>query len=149
MTTSTTIVVDVAILINASFVGRRFGRPLTSRGRKNFASKVSNDGGFEIGKRGKDGEKGTKGGLDKHKHLVLRILVPEDYPEGVAARAEKEKEDFKKNVLPENANTGKGPIVGPGIPNNGNFFAVIDGEHRITEFPLQYVALPFFGDSSG
>ena len=67
---------------------------------------------------------------------MLRILVPEDYPEGVTARAEKEKEDFKKNVLPENANTGKGPIVGPGIPNNGDFFAVIDGEHRITEFPL-------------
>ena len=111
---------------------------MTKRGRENFRIKVRNDGGFEIGK------KGRRGGLNKYKHLVLRVLDPEDWPEGIAERAEKEKNDLAKNLLPLDANTGKGPVVGPGIPNKGDFFAVIDGEHRIAEFPDQYVASLLF-----
>ena len=122
-----------------SFIGRLFGRPLTKRGRYNFRKKVDNDGGFLLS------EKGKKGGLNRHKRIVLRILDPEDWPEGVQERARKEKEDYEKGELPANANKGKGPVVGPGIPNNGDFFAIIDGEHRFAEFPDQYVAPSFFG----
>lgn len=120
------------------FTGQRYGRHLTKRGRDNFKNKVENDGGFNLSKRGQ------KGGLDKHKHIVLRILDPEDYPEGIAARAAKEKEDAENNALPLNANKGKGPDMGPGIPNNGNYFAIVDGEHRLAEFPEQYAASHLF-----
>ena len=132
------VVVDVGI-VNNILIGHDFGRSLTKRGRENFRIKIRNDGGFEIGKKGK------RGGLNKHKHLVLRVLDPEDWPEGIAERSEKEKKDLEQNLLPLNSNTGKGPVVGPGIPNKGDFFAVIDGEHRLAEFPDQYVAyLPFY-----
>lgn len=104
---------------------------------------MNNDGGFFIGKKAKKGQKAVRGGLDKHKHLVLRVVAPEDYTPVVAARAAKEKEDLANDAFPLNSNGGKGPIVGPGIPNNGDFFAVIDGEHRLAVFPKKYAGIPF------
>ena len=96
-----------------------------------FYNKIMHEGGFTL--RTKEG----KGALDKSKHIVIRVLLEKEWPEGVAARAEEERRDVENNKLPLNSNFGIGPIVGPGIPNRGDFFAIIDGEHQWHVFPKQ------------
>lgn len=104
--------------------GSDWGRPVTEVGLKTFALKIQTDGGFEYYAKG--------GGLDRSKCLLVIILPEEEWKKRGEAQFVDEMAEEGNAILDENGNIvlGKGPKLGPGITNLGQYFILMDGGHR-------------------
>ena len=104
--------------------GSDWGRPVTEVGLKTFDLKIKTDGGFEYYAKG--------GGLDRSKCLLVIILPEEAWMKTGEVRFVEEMEEEGNAYLDENGKIvyGKGPKLGAGMTNLGQYFILMDGGHR-------------------
>lgn len=100
-------------------------------GEDTFEAKVNSDGGFYY-THGTP----TSGGLDKTSCFVV-IIIPEDaWPkEGDAMFIAVNEHECNFYMTAEgDILIGRGPTLGPGTTNKGQYFILLDGGHRLPVF---------------
>ena len=84
-------------------------------------------------------------GLNPNEHLVVIILPEEEWPKKGDLHYVEVNESECNYGIDSNSNIvlGRGPKLGPGITNRGQYFILLDGGHRLPILLQQYV-IPSF-----
>lgn len=120
--------------------GTEWGRHVSSFGKNKFLKKIEGDGGFQYYTHE------PSGGLNPHERLVVMILPEEDWPKKGDRLFIDVNESECNCGVDSNGNIvlGRGPKLGPGITNLGQYYILLDGGHRLPVLRLQYVIPSFW-----